>query len=173
MFENTYPDFTIRDDQDENPVYQNFCDEQYASLGKQCFYVNIYNALILFKMAELATFSPISLFKLKNYSSWLALEHNVSINISHKTYTAYQIKNEIVLKIKDTYLHSLIDFAFFLPKGGNLKLADVCFNNIYALDGEFTRKVKVELKHKIHMKSNYSLIVLPECLKQVLPSCHS
>jgi hypothetical protein len=120
-------------------------------------------------MAEMATIKPLCLFDLKNHSSWLALEHNVFITINNKKHSAHHIKNEIVKKIQDDYLHPLIDFAFFMPKGGNLNLADVCFHNIYKLDCELTRMVNRDLLSKSHIKSEFSLIILPECLKQVLP----
>ena len=78
-------------------------------------------------MAEMATLKQSSIFDLKNESSWLALEQNVSIWINNQEHTAHCIKHDIVKKMKDDHLHPLIDFAFFMPKGGNLNLADVCF----------------------------------------------
>lgn len=56
--------------------------QEYTELSKQCFYLNLYNALILFKLAEISSFQPKKIFELKNYSSWLALEQNSRITIS-------------------------------------------------------------------------------------------
>lgn len=41
-------------------------DEEYSELAKQCFYLNIYNALILFKLTEMAVMKSTKLFGLKN-----------------------------------------------------------------------------------------------------------
>lgn len=46
----------------------------YHEYAKQCFYINIYNALILFKLAEIISIKPTKIFAFKNYNSWLALE---------------------------------------------------------------------------------------------------
>ena len=156
------PDFTVQDD-------NMYSDSKFASLSKQCFYVNIYNFLILFKMAELASLKPLSVFDLKNESSWLALEQNVSIWINNQEHTAYHIKHNIVKKMKDDHLHPLIDFAFFMPKGGNLKLEDVCFDSIWKLDHSFRSLVNAFVSSKMYINSKFSLIMLPECLKPCLP----
>ena len=120
-------------------------------------------------MAELATFKLLSVFDLKNESSWLALEQNVSIWINNQEHTAFHIKNEIVKKMKDDHLHPLIDFAFFMPKGGNLNLEDVCFDSIWKLDNEFSKRVNLMVSSKMHINSKFSLLMLPECLKPCLP----
>lgn len=48
--------------------------EMYVELAKQVFYINIYNGLIMFKLAEMVCFAPKSVFKLRSFASWLALE---------------------------------------------------------------------------------------------------
>ena len=67
--------------------------EKEANLIKQCFFLNLYNALILFKMAEIATLNSIELFSLETPNSWLALEQNSFVHFEDKTLSAYQIKH--------------------------------------------------------------------------------
>jgi len=51
--------------------------------------LNIYNALVLFKLAEIATFRGIQLFNFKNTNSWVALEQNAVIRLKSKVISAY------------------------------------------------------------------------------------
>lgn len=44
-----------------------------TELAKQCFYLNVFNAMVLFKITEIATIKPTKLFGLQNHSSWIAL----------------------------------------------------------------------------------------------------
>ena len=80
------------------------------------------------------------IFNLKNSSSWVALEQNTRIIINKHVYSAYQIKYDIIKNVQgkppsttaidNRFLHSLIDFAFFLPRNGSLYLKDVVFMDI-------------------------------------------
>lgn len=75
---------------------------------------------------------PTKVFGLKNYNSWVALMHNTSIVIGGNVYTAYQIKHDIIKNVNKRsksnycvdhhYVHPLIEYAFFLPFQGNLRL---------------------------------------------------
>jgi hypothetical protein len=143
-------------------------NEEFQSLSKQVFHLNIYNALILYKMAEVATFKPMALFDLKNESSWQALEHNVWIWINNQRQTAFEIKDKM-LKMKDSHLDKYVRFAFFLPKGGNLPLHDLVYDNVFTFQSNLWRVVGKYIRTKININYKYSLILLPECVKPLLP----
>ena len=67
------PIFKKPDDGGDSFLYRNMSDEEYCELAKQCFYLNIYNGMILFKLTEMAVMKSTKLFGLKNQSSWVAL----------------------------------------------------------------------------------------------------
>jgi hypothetical protein len=92
----------------------------------------------------------------------LAIEHNSFLIINKKKYSAYQLK-QIVMTMPNR--HPFINFAFFMPKGGSLKLSDLIFSSIKYLDYDFTMKVRFYLNPKVKIHSDFSLIVLPECLE--------
>ena len=70
--------------------------EVFAEKQKQCFYINIYNSLIIYKLSEIATFKSSQIWSFKNHSSWVALEQNTSINICGKKCSAFYIKHEVI-----------------------------------------------------------------------------
>ena len=117
----------------------NRCDEEKREYIKQLFYLNIFNALVLFKITEIAVMKPTKLFTLNNYSSFIALQHNTHITIWGKCLTAFQIRQDVIKNINSNlpsafavdnkYLHPLIEYAFFLPHGGNLKLSKLLWLN--------------------------------------------
>ena len=88
-------------------------------LHKQCFYVNLYNSAILFKLAEICVIKQMQIFNVKNKNQWLAIEHNSFLMINKVKYSAYQLK-KMVMNLPER--EHLISMAFFLPKGGNLRL---------------------------------------------------
>jgi len=51
-------------------------EEEYCENIKQCFFINVFNAMILFKLTELSVFKSTKLFEMQNYSSFVALMHN-------------------------------------------------------------------------------------------------
>ena len=61
----------------------------------------MYNGIILFKLAELACYKNKLIFDLKGLQSWAALEHNSRIIIANKTFTAYQIRYDIIKNIQN------------------------------------------------------------------------
>ncbi len=103
--------------------------------------------------------NPKSIFKLKNYSSWLALEQNSRITIASNTFTAYQIKLQIVknqsnmkssnYSVNQEDIHKLIDFAFFMPRNGMMNLKNLIFKDVSDLIMRFPIDVKAHLGNKI------------------------
>ena len=55
--------------------------------------------MILFKLAELGCYKNKLLFDLKGLQSWAALEHNSRIIIGNRSFTAYQIRYDIIKNI--------------------------------------------------------------------------
>lgn len=60
------PVFKKPENEAERFLYDDLSDEEYSELAKQCFYLNIYNAMVLFKLAEVAVMKSTKLFGLKN-----------------------------------------------------------------------------------------------------------
>lgn len=82
--------------------------------------------------------------------------------INKVKFSAYQLK-KIVLTLPDR--HPFISFAFFLPTGGNLRLSELAFGNAKFLENDFLVKVILYLNKKIKIRSDFQLVVLPECLR--------
>ena len=99
--------------------------QEYIEYSKQCFYLNIFNAIVLFKITEISVLKPTKLFGLKNYNSWVALMHNTSIVISNRSYTAFEIKQQIIKNVNrrpasshcvdHRFVHPLVEYGFFIP----------------------------------------------------------
>ena len=98
--------------------------EDFDEYEKQCFYINIYNALILFKISEIAALRPTKLWdSFKNYSSWVAVQHNAHIIIGNKRFSAFEIRQLVIKnitadppsewRVRRDIVHPLIEFAFF------------------------------------------------------------
>lgn len=68
------PHFNIPESPQEDLSDAGITLEHYEELSKQVFYIHIYNAIILLKLAEMITFNPKHVFNLNSDSSWLALE---------------------------------------------------------------------------------------------------
>lgn len=93
---------------------------------KQMFYLNVYNSIVLIKMAELITYTKKEISKLKNHSSWLALEQTSAIDILQTRFTAYQLRYDVLknvgrkptdlFHVEAAFVHPLIDYAFFSPQ---------------------------------------------------------
>ena len=64
--ETTDPVFKKPENEAERFLHDGLSDEEYCELAKQCFYLNIYNAMVLFKLAEVAVMKSTKLFGLKN-----------------------------------------------------------------------------------------------------------
>ena len=153
-------------------------NQEKIELVKQCFFLNIYNSIVLFKLAEIGSFRGVQLFNFKNINSWIALEQNSLINIKSQVLTAYQIRtiilsgrqlpqsNEFI--VDSQYLHPLIDFGLFLPKSCGMTLSCLFFTSAEYLKFKFSEQVREMLVKKIRVKESYSVIMLPHCLKQSL-----
>lgn len=71
--------------------------------------------------------------------------------------------------VDSSRVHPLIDYAFFLPNGGSLKLSELCFTSVADLQGSLSRKVKLNLIPKIKINEDFGLIMLPSSLKECFP----
>jgi hypothetical protein len=149
-------------------------DQEYIEYSKQCFYINIVNALVLFKITEICVVWPSKVFDFSNYNSWTALLQNTSINISGKIFTAFEIRQDIIRNVTKSqptnfcvdhrFVHPLIHYAFFLPHSGTLKLKDLCFTKVNDLISH-SRNVHNKLKNHIQVVEGYGVILLPSSLK--------
>lgn len=150
-------------------------DKQFIEYSKQCFYLNLFNFLILFKITEVCVLKPTKTFGLKNFNSWIAIMHNSSIILSGQTFTAYQIKHDVIKNLKrrpssswcvdHRFVHPLIEYAFFLPFQGNLRLNQLCFTNVAHLSYQLARNVNQKLRNQIKVKEHFNVIMLPASLK--------
>jgi hypothetical protein len=62
-------------------------------------------------------------------------------------------------------VHPLIEYAFFLPYQGNLRLNQLCFTNVAHLSYQLARNVKQKLRNAIKVKEDFNIIMLPSSLR--------
>ena len=92
---------------------------------------------MLYKLAELAHNNKAHLYQLKGLGSWKALESSMQWKIGNRLLSPYQIKYQVVKNINKLeaspyavdgeFLHPLIEYAFFMPIHGRLRLESVIF----------------------------------------------
>lgn len=153
--ETVEPFFAPQDESEVLPFPMS--EKQFIEYSKQCFYLNLFNFMILYKLTEICVLKPTKTFGMKNYNSWVAIMHNSSIILSGQTFTAYQIKHDVIKNLKrkpgsswcvdHRYIHPLIEYAFFLPFQGNLRLNQLCFTNVAHLSYQLARNVNQKLRN--------------------------
>jgi hypothetical protein len=176
----TDPVFKKPENEAERFLLKCHTDKEYSELAKQCFYLNIYNAMVLFKLAEVAVMKSTKLFGLKNQSSWIALQHHTKVVINGQPYTLFELKYDVIKNITGRpastftvdkeHVHPLIDYAFFVPAAGSLKLASLCFTHVQHLQRDLGTHVKLKLMRKLQIRDDFGLIRLPSSLQECFPS---
>jgi len=72
------------------PIFKD-CD-----IAKQCFFLNIFNFLVLYQLAVLMLTNPDAVSKLTSYNMWQAFLVSASIKISYIKLTAFSIQHTIL-----------------------------------------------------------------------------
>lgn len=170
----TDPVFQKPENEAERFLLKCHTDKEYSELAKQCFYLNICNAMVLFKLAEIAVMKPTKLFGLKNQSSWIALQHHTKVIVNGQPYSLFELKYDVIKNIAGrpastfvvdkAHVHPLIDYAFFVPTAGSLKLASLCFTHVQHLQRDLGTQVKLKLMRKLQIRDDFGLIRLPSSL---------